>query len=132
MLLLAGYLVQINYSSLSQPTTLVFFPSLTGNEYVTPNVTEVHVGAEYNVYTLKGNPLLIRAGVFTNPNHLVSFTGTSDPAINASETAKYNLLPRKDETSGTFGVGIALGPRAQIDAAYVFNKEFVLSSAIRF
>jgi hypothetical protein len=76
--------------------------------------------------------LFVRAGVFTNPNHLVTFTGTPDPAINASEAANYNLLPRKDETSGTFGVGIALGPRAQIDAAYVFRKEFVLSSAVRF
>jgi long-subunit fatty acid transport protein len=131
-LLVAGDVVRINYSSLSQPTTLVFFPSLTGNEYVTPDVTEVHIGAEYNIYNMKGNPLFVRAGVFTNPNHLVTFTGTSDPAINASEAANYNLLPRKDETSGTFGVGIALGPRAQIDAAYVFRKEFVLSSAVRF
>jgi long-chain fatty acid transport protein len=132
-LLVAGDVVRMNYSSLSANTTLIFFPTLlTGSEYVTSDVTEVHVGAEYNVYTMSGNPLFVRAGVFTNPNHLVSFTGTSDPATKAAETAKYNLLPRKDETSGTFGVGIALGPRAQIDAAYVFSKEFVLSSAVRF
>jgi len=131
-LLIAGDVVRMNYSSLSENTTLVFFSNLTGAEYVTPDATEVHLGAEYNVYNMRGNPVFVRAGVFTNPNHLVSFTGTSDPATNAQETAKYNLLPRKDETRGTFGVGIALGPRAQIDAAYVFNKEFVLSSAIRF
>jgi long-subunit fatty acid transport protein len=131
-LLVAADVVRMRYSSLSENTTLIFFPSLTGSEYVTSDVTEVHVGAEYNVYTMNGNPMFVRAGVFTNPNHLVSFTGSPDPATNAAETAKYNLLPRKDETSGTIGVGIALGPRAQIDAAYVFSREFVLSGAIRF
>jgi len=130
--LVAGDVVRMNYSSLSENTTLVFSSNLSGTEYVTPDATEVHLGAEYNVYNMQGNPVFIRAGVFTNPNHLVRFAGTSDAATNAQETAKYNLLPRKDETRGTFGVGIALGPRAQIDAAYVFSKEFVLSSAIRF
>ena len=132
-LLVAIDAVRTNYSVLSKNTTLIFFPTqLTGTEFVTPDVTEVHVGAEYNVYNMMGNAIFVRAGVFTNPAHVVTFTGSSDPAVNASENATYNLLPRKDEVHGTFGVGIALGPRAQIDASYVFTKEFVLSSAIRF
>ena len=131
-LLIAADAVRINYSVLSQNTTLVFFPTLTGNEFVTPDVTEIHVGAEYNVYNMMGNPIFVRGGVFTNPAHFVTFTGSSDPAINASETANYNLLPRSDETRGTVGVGIAIGPRGQVDAAYVFGREFVLSAAVRF
>src|SRR5262249_22808498 len=124
-------------SSLSKNTTIIFdgdpAPQLTGSEFDTPDVTELHVGAEYNVYTMMGNPLFVRGGVFTNPAHLVTYTGNiSDRTQQAAEVAVYNFLPRKDETRGTAGVGIAIGPRAQIDAAYVFSKEFVLSAAVRF
>jgi len=132
-LLVAADAVRTNYSSLSKSTTLIFFATtLTGNEYVTPDVTEIHVGAEYNVYNMKGNLIFVRGGVFTNPAHSVTFTGVSDPAVQATEVANYNLLQGKDETRGTVGAGIALGPRAQIDVAYVFGKELVLSTAIRF
>jgi long-subunit fatty acid transport protein len=135
-LLIAADGVRTNYSSLSKNTTIIFNgdpPQLTGSEYSTPDVTEFHVGAEYNVYTMMGNPLFVRGGVFTNPVHLVTYTGNiTDRTTQAAEVAKYNLLPRSDETRGTVGVGIALGPRAQIDAAYVFSKEFVLSGAVRF
>jgi long-chain fatty acid transport protein len=132
-LLIAADVVGMWYSSLSQDTTLIFSPAtLAGSDYVTDNVVELHAGAEYNVYNVHGNPIFLRGGVFTNPNHLVSFTGAPDPGTNASENAKYNLLPRTSDTRGTVGVGIALGPRAQVDAAYVFGKEFVLSSGVRF
>jgi long-chain fatty acid transport protein len=132
-LLVAADAVRTNYSSLSKDTTLIFSSTqLTGSEYVTPDVTEVHVGAEYNFYNMQGNPMFVRGGIFTNPAHLVTFAGTADPRVNAAESASYNLLPRRNETRGTAGVGIALGPRAQIDAAYVFGKEFVLSSGVRF
>jgi len=132
-LLIAGDAVRINYSSLSKNTTVVFqTTTLTGNEYATPDVWETHVGAEYNVYSMTGNAIFVRGGFFSNPAHLVTFTGTSDPEVNAAETAKFNLLPRSNETRGTAGVGIAIGPRAQIDAAYIFGKELVLSGAVRF
>ena len=132
-LLIAADAVRTNYSSLSKNTTIVFQTStLTGNEYTTPDVWETHVGAEYNVTSMMGNPIFVRGGFFNNPAHLVTFSGTSDPEANASETAKYNLLPRSDEMRGTAGVGIVFGPRVQVDAAYVFGKELVLSSAIRF
>jgi long-subunit fatty acid transport protein len=131
-LLIAADAVRVKYSSLTQNTTIVFNLSLTGNEYVTPDVTELHVGAEYNVYNMKGNPLFLRAGVFTNPNHQSTFNGSSDSAFNVSQAIIFNLIPGKDETRGTAGVGIALGPHAQIDVAYVFGREFVLSSAVRF
>jgi long-subunit fatty acid transport protein len=131
-LLIAADAVRINYSSLTKSTTIIFNLSLTGNEYVTPDVTELHAGAEYNVYSVNGNPIFVRGGVFTNPNHQSTFTGNTDSAFNQSQAIIFNTLPGKDETRGTAGVGIALGPRAQADAAYVFGKEFVLSAAIRF
>jgi len=133
-LLVAGDVVRTNYSSLSRNTTLIFFDTvLNGSEFTTPDVTEIHVGAEYNVYNMmNNNPIFVRAGVYTNPSHLVTFNGTADRDANSVQTAQYNLIPRKDETRGTVGAGIALGPRAQIDAAYVFGREFVLSAGIRF
>ena len=134
-LVIAADAVRTNYSSLSKNTTLVFIGSATtptSGDYVTPDVTEVHVGGEYNVYQLMGNPIFVRGGLFTNPAHLVTYVGSVDAETNAAERAKYNLLPRSDEVRGTFGAGIAIGPRAQIDAAYVVGKEFVLSAAARF
>jgi long-chain fatty acid transport protein len=129
-LLIAADAVRTNYASLSETTTIVFSTDTAKpTDYVTPDVTEFHVGAEYNVFDLSGNPLFVRAGVFTNPDHLVTYKGA--PPI-PTEVAKYNLLPRTDETRGTIGVGFVVGPRAQIDAAYVFGKEFVLSSGVRF
>jgi len=134
-LLIGADVVRTNYSSLSKNTTVIFFGAngVTGNEFSTPDVTDVHVGAEYNVYNmLDKNPVFVRGGVYTNRSHLVTFTGTSDANANSVLNAQYNLTPRKDETRGTAGAGIALGPHAQVDAAYVFGKEFVLSAAVRF
>jgi long-chain fatty acid transport protein len=133
-LLIAADGVHTNYSSLSRNTTLVFnsATTLNGSEYVTPDVTEIHIGGEYNIYQVMGNPIFVRGGFFSNPSHLVTYVGSSDAETNAAERAKYNLLPRTDERRGTVGAGIAIGPRGQIDAAYVIGKEFVLSAAARF
>lgn len=133
-LLVAGDVVRTLYSSLSKNTTLIFFDDkLTGNEYSTPDVTEVHFGAEYNVFNMMDkNPIFVRAGVYTNPSHVVTFSGTADRDVNSVVNAQYNLTPRKDETRGTIGAGVAIGPRAQIDAAYVFGREFVVSAGVRF
>ena len=135
--------VWIQYSSLTSKEnfTLIFNDSdnLFGDEFVTKDVTEMHFGAEYNVRS--GNmPIFLRAGVFTNPNHAVKFTGVHDPTSsaidtieeNVSDEAIYNFLPRDMETRGTIGAGFVFGQRAQLDIAYVVGKELVASTAIRF
>src|SRR5262249_17183047 len=130
----AGDVVRTLYSSLSKNTTLIFFDDkLTGNEYSTPDVTEVHFGAEYNVFNMMDkNQIFVRAGVYTNPSHVVTFSGTAGREGTSRGKGQYNLTPRKDETRGTIGAGVAIGPRAQIDAAYVFGREFVVSAGVRF
>jgi long-chain fatty acid transport protein len=141
-LLIAGDAVRTTYSSLSKTTTLVFFVDagvITGSDFVTPDVTELHLGAEYNVYSLKGNMVLVRGGVFTNPDHTTRYVPTTKPdrtaaeanAIN-TEIATYNLIPAKDETRGTLGVGIVIGRRTQFDIAYAVGGDFVASAAWRF
>src|SRR5439155_846123 len=107
--------------------------------YTINDITETHFGAEYNIMT--GNrPVFLRAGVFTNPDHRVTYNGFTSSTlpqsdvtdINASERATYNLLPRPNDVRGTIGAGIALGEQLQLDLAYVFGKEFVASTAFRF
>lgn len=127
--------VRIGYSSLVEDFTLIFdYGVLTGDEYTIDDVTEVHVGAEYNVIT-GSSPVFIRAGFFTNPNHSVRFNGTAPPLDQDPvdvESAVNNSLPRKAERRGTVGAGFALGLNFQVDLAYVIGRDFVASAAMRF
>jgi len=126
-LLVAVDVVRTKYSSLSENMTIVFSPeTVRSTDYDTPDTTEVHVGAEFIAGSLMGKPLFLRGGVFTNPNHVTSYVGND-----VAEKAFYSL-PHKDDTRGTVGAGIVLGSRVQLDLAYVFDRELVASTAIRF
>ena len=128
-------MVRINYSSLAKDFTIVVSfdsPTLKPTMFTIDDVTEVHFGAEYNIVT-GNNPVFVRAGVFTNPNHTVHFSATDTGKVeNSNFNAVYNLLPRDTEVKGTVGAGVAIGPRFQVDAAYVIGKEFIASMAVRF
>ena len=134
-LLIGVDVVRVNYSSLADDFTLVVSfdsPTLSPTMFTVDNVTEFHVGAEYNLMTGK-NPVFLRGGLFTNPNHTVHYSATStDNVENSNFNAVYNLLPRDTEVRGTVGAGVAIGPRFQVDIAYVIKKEFVASTAVRF
>jgi long-subunit fatty acid transport protein len=138
-LVVAADVVHVQYSSLSKNTALVFESgSVLSSDYSSPDVTEIHAGAEYNVYTWRGYPVFVRGGLFTNPDHLVTFNGTGvnslpDTQLDVlAQRAIFNSLPRKDEVRGTLGAGFVVGRRAQIDFAYAFGGDFVASAAIRF
>jgi len=132
-LLVAFDVVRVQYSSLTENTTIIFNEGvLAPTDYNTPDATEVHFGGEFNLLKIKENSVLVRGGVFTNPEHLVRFTGTGSADAIISETAKTNLLEGKDETRGTVGAGFVFGARGQVDVAYVFGRDFVLSAALRF
>jgi hypothetical protein len=113
--------------------TLDFGSALSPSQFTLDDVTEVHFGGEYNVIT-GSNPVFVRAGVYSNPNHSFKFLPSPNTAgdLNNYYNSVYNLLPRDTEWKGTFGGGIAVGPRFQLDLAYVWKKEFVASTAIRF
>jgi long-subunit fatty acid transport protein len=139
-LLVAADVVRINYSSLAKDFLITLnFPNtgLLPSQFSVDDATEVHFGGEYNVMTGK-NPVFIRAGVFSNPNHTTRYTASaaadagSNAGTNTFYNSIYNLLPRDTAVRGTIGAGVALGPRLQIDAAYVHRKEFVASTAVRF
>ncbi len=135
-LLVAADVVRIQYSSLAKDFLITLDytqPALTPNLFSVNDVTEVHFGGEYNILT-GNNPVFVRAGVFTNPNHSTRFAGSTalPPELNNYYNAIYNLLPRDTLVRGTVGGGVVLGPRVQIDAAYVHRKEFVASTGVRF
>src|SRR5262249_51769888 len=118
--------------------TLAFgTPGLTPAQFTIKDVSELHVGGEYTLKT-GPHPVFVRAGLFTDPNHSTRYTPSTalSPAdatlLNPEFDAVYNLLPRETAVRGTVGAGVAIGPRFQIDAAYVHNKQFVASTAVRF
>jgi hypothetical protein len=91
------------------------------------------------------NPVFVRGGVFTNPNHTLKFTGpvsnASIPSGNEKYTALYDTLARDTEAYATVGAGVAVGLHFQLDAAYVARvspsavrgkKDLIVSAAVRF
>jgi long-subunit fatty acid transport protein len=132
-LLAAVDIVHIGYSSLADDFTLIFdADEFTADNFEVDNVTEFHAGAEYLAMTSGNRRVFVRAGLFTSPDHRTRFIEGPDPEANASEVAKYNLLPDETDLVGSIGAGVAVGPRFQLDAAYIFGREFVLSAAVRF
>ena len=131
--------VGINYSSLTDDFLITISfgtPGLNPNQFKIDDATEFHFGGEYTLMT-GANPVFLRAGVFTDPNHSTRYTPSTtltgdDVALNTAFDAVYNLLPRETAVLGTVGAGVAIGPRVQIDAAYVHKKQFVASTAVRF
>ena len=125
-------LVRIGYSSLADDFTLIFDEdALNPGNFEVDDVTEFHAGAEYLAVPGERS-LFVRAGVFTSPNHSTRFIPGANPEVNATQVAKYNLLPRDTDVVGSIGAGIAVGLRFQADFAYVFGREFVASAAVRF
>jgi long-subunit fatty acid transport protein len=134
-LLVAFDVVRVKYSSLEKDfvTTLDFSTALSPSQFTVDDATEAHFGGEYNIIT-GPNPVFVRAGVYTNPNHNFKFTTSANISANLNNyyNAVYNQLPRDTEVKGTFGGGVVLGPRFQLDLAYIWKKEFVASTAVRF
>ena len=132
----------ITYSDLSRDLTpIIGHELLTADDFTINDAAEVHLGGELNV-TSDRNPVWLRAGVFTNPDHRLRFVGNVQPGgnimppqaqrINALERARFNLGNDDLEVKGTLGGGMAIGPRLQADMAYVWKEQFVLSVGARF
>jgi long-chain fatty acid transport protein len=133
---------RINYSDLAKDFVVTNnLSAVLPENFTMDDRTEVHFGGEYNVITGK-NPVFVRGGVFTSPDHRVKFVATSASPIASGDcdrtcvigtyTDQYNLLPQKTRVYGTIGGGVVLGPHLQLDASYVGTKEFVASVAARF
>ena len=91
--------------------------------YKAPDVTELHLGAEYFFSTKV--PLALRAGVWRDPAHSVQWNGP----LNQGEFVGAAILYPKGQTQmhRSVGAGVAW-PRFQIDAAYDTSKHYKVGS----
>lgn len=88
--------------------------------FETPNTTEIHVGAEYALLSGK-TPIFFRAGFFTNPNHRPSYIGLDLGELFRWDLIDYSEQIEETELGFTFGVGVVIDSKIQIDGAYVIS-----------
>lgn len=140
-LLLGVDVARVAYSALEKDLTPIIAHDLvTAGDFGIRDATELHAGVEFT----GGNkaPVFLRAGFFTDHDHSLRYTGrvqpggavTADQALrtNVYEGSVFNLGSHHTHVIGTFGGGVALGGCLQIDAAYVWKQQFVLSTGLRF
>ena len=129
-LLVAFDAVRIQYSQLAED--ILPGPFLTGDEFAIDDATEIHFGGEVLAVT-GANPVFVRAGVLTNPYHGMKYLGGSpDAATNAIWDGIFKPGNQDDKVHGTVGFGVAVGRRLQVDLGYVWNRDLVVSGAVRF
>jgi hypothetical protein len=82
----------------------------------TDDVTEFHVGGEYQIMSGGSHRFFVRTGLYTGKEGELTFP----------------LPPLKTTTTGTFGFGAVIGQQLQVDLAVLTRKELVVSAAYRF
>ena len=96
--------------------------------------TELRLGAEYTVLTM-ANPFSLRAGVWRDPEHVISFDGEPNQAVDSNALGNAVIFSTgDDELHYTFGIGAVFG-RFQIDAAADFSENIdtiSVSGVLRF
>lgn len=91
------------------------------DEFRSNDATELHLGAEYAITTLR-SPLLFRAGVWRDPAHGTHFTGdTRGASVNETYARTWSQIlfpaPTEDAMHYSLGLGVRF-KKIQIDGAY--------------
>jgi long-subunit fatty acid transport protein len=124
--------VRIAYSDLTRNLTVLLNENqVSKNDYIANDATEIHVGGEWLIRT-GPQSVFVRGGVIRNPYHGTVFLGVPDVTTNAIQSGLFNLNSREDDLRGTLGAGLVVGSRVQVDVAYVWRREVVASTAVRF
>jgi long-subunit fatty acid transport protein len=84
--------------------------------------TEIRLGTEY-VFADLTYPVSIRAGVWRDPEHTLTFQGRTPTSLSNALANQVLFSTGDDETHGSLGVGVVF-PRFQIDAAVDFSKSY--------
>lgn len=95
--------------------------------------TEIRLGAEY-VFTEMANPIVIRAGLWRDPEHTIRFRGEPDPNFPNAVANALIFSVGDDEMHYTVGLGMAF-EKFQIDVAADFSNPYdvySLSGVYRF
>lgn len=133
---------RIGYSSLGKGVVpIIGFDLIGADEFHISDGNEVRLGGEFNIASER-NPVFLRGGVSTIPDHRLKFVGDVQPGptITAAQAQRINVLERsafnvgRDQTDvrGTFGGGFAIGRNGLVDIGYVWRRELVVSVAGRF
>jgi long-subunit fatty acid transport protein len=107
---------------------------LSRSNFTVRNVWELHAGAEYRIYR-SSLTFALRAGVFTDPDHRMRFNseGASNVAVKFLDY-RFNTVSDKTDVGATFGCGLMVANRFQVDAAASLSPdahEVVVSFVIR-
>lgn len=129
----------IDYSKLVADSFLVvdFMDSaaeLTRDNFFIESAWEAHLGTEYRLFFRRAT-VGLRAGVFTDPDHQLRFVPNDNGHVaNSILDFRFNTASQKTDVGVTFGAGVALFNRVQIDAAGSFIRDAnqaVISMVIR-
>ena len=116
--------VRVKYSNLVDDfVATVSDVSAVDYPFISKDVTEVHVGAEYFVATK--TPFALRAGYWRDPAHSIEWNGP----LNRPDFVAEALLYPKDDAQNHISVGAGIAwPRFQIDAAYDSSEHYKVGS----
>lgn len=115
---------RINYSNLASPAFWAFDATApaTGqaavNKLFIDDGTEIHLGFEY---VLSSKPVALRAGVWQDPDHTLTFAGPASPATDPQQMVHDAFFKGgDDETHISVGFGVFF-ERFQLDMAADFS-----------
>lgn len=124
--------VRIEYEDLLEDFDLIIGGIPKAN-FTVDNATEIHFGMEYTLEIGK-RLLALRAGAYTDPDHAIRFSGTTEYAI--IDIIGENRFPGSDDQIHiTGGVGLVVSEKFQIDTAANIadnNKQLSVSAVYRF
>lgn len=104
--------------------------------FYTPDVSEVHLGAEYRWYR-PSFTLAVRAGAFSDPDHQLRFRSAGNNLAHPADRIlnfRFNTVRPQTHYGFTAGAGVALANWFQVDGATSFSDdatEVVISLVIR-
>jgi hypothetical protein len=107
---------------------------LSRNNFTVRDVWEVHAGAEFRIYR-SSLTLALRSGVFTDPDHRMRFRSEGAASVASTLLAyRFNSVSDKTDVGATFGCGVMVANRFQVDAAASVSPdahEVILSFVVR-
>lgn len=105
--------------------TIISGDNFSVDDYVIPDVVEVHVGGEYLVPYRK-HIFAFRAGWFLDPEHKTQFVRQPDSELSQIQRFIFNTGDGSDDRGWTCGLGYVWNNRVQFDTAWIRSDRFNL------
>lgn len=116
--------VRINYSNLASPAFWAFNSSPTSSQMQAVSQLYIDDGTEYHLgleYVLSNKPVALRAGVWEDPDHTLTFRGPASPADDFQQLAHDSFFKGgSSQTHYSVGFGVFF-TRFQVDVAADFS-----------